>query len=127
MNAKNPYLGNWPTEPDEKKMMVISPQDAVLLEHGEKERMPVEVYISSDCFTMAKSWLIPGRRSEPWFHEGELLLHVTKGILYVQIMKGGEYEVKEQEQFFIPANTEYRLWNNQDILVEFVFCVAPKL
>jgi len=127
MNAKNPYLGNWPTEPDEKKMMVISPQDAVLLEHGEKERMPVEVYISSDCLTMAKSWIIPGRRSEPWSHEGELLLHVTKGALYVQIMEGGEYEIKEQEQFFIPANIEYRLWNNQDTLVEFVFCVAPKL
>lgn len=127
MSIKNPYLGNWPTKPEDKEMTVISPEEAVVLEHGEKERMPIEVYISSDCLTFAKSWIIPGKRTEPWSHEGELLLHVTKGTLYVQIMGGEESEVKEQEQFFIPANTEYRLWNNQDTLVEFVFSVAPKL
>lgn len=127
MSVENRYLGNWPTKPEDKEMTVVSPKDAVVLMHGENEPVPIEVYISSDFLTFAKSWIIPGKRSEPWSHEGELLLHVTKGTLYIQIIGGREFEVKEQEQFFIPANIEYRLWNNGDTLVEFVFCVAPKL
>jgi len=127
MSTKNRYLGNWPTKPEDKEMTVVSAKEAVILIHGENEPIPIEVYVSNDCLTFAKSWIIPGRRSEPWSHEGELLLYVTKGTLYIQIMGGKEFEVREHEDFFIPANTEYRLWNNQDTLVEFVFIVAPKL
>jgi hypothetical protein len=143
MKIKNKNIYKWPANIEDcrnKKELVSLPKEKNLdLIIGEKNnKYLLSVIFSGEDLTVAKMTLPINKYSEVESHEGDEVVNVIKGVLLVNIYSEEEnsnpksvsrtsYHIREGEKMLIPANYKHVYKNLDEINVEAIVSIGPKL
>lgn len=134
------YIGNWPPETEEarkeKKFLVITPEKALKVIHGKKQKNKVSFFISNDKVHVGILTLNKGRITDPEVHKGDEALWAIKGNIQVKVFKEDEDEkavftevfmVRENQKLLIPEGYKHQYFNLSAGTSEALFAIAPGL
>jgi len=135
--ADDERLGRWPAAVAEAvaghTQHVVRPEEVLWRVEGQDQQVLVGIHLSTDKLTAGSIELMPGRRSDPRTHAGDLAGYVQAGRLNLCILDPGGnprarqwFQSDEQDGFFVPAGTPYQLFNMTERPVRLLFGVAPE-
>jgi mannose-6-phosphate isomerase-like protein (cupin superfamily) len=140
MKTIKDHIGNWPPETEEarkeKKYLVITPEKALKVIHGKKQKNKVSFFISNDKVHVGILTLNKGRLTDPEVHKGDEALWAIKGNIQIKVFKEDEDEkavftevfmVRENQKFLIPEGYKHQYFNLSAGTSEILFAIAPKL
>ncbi|MHB1928311.1 MAG: cupin domain-containing protein [Acidimicrobiales bacterium] len=130
------FLGAWPLLRDQRDaartIMPARDDDALLWELlGPDGSALAGLYCNTEHLTAGRLHLRPGGRTGVRQHEGDLVLHVLAGPLYVLLPDGDGpegrrwFELAASDGFFVPGGCRYELRNLTASEVLTLFAVAP--
>ena len=133
-------IGNWPPENGEarkeKRFLVITPEKALKVIHGNRQKNKVTFFISNDRVHVGILTLNKGRFTDAEVHKGDEALWAIKGNIQVKVFKENEDEkavftevfmVRENQKFLIPEGYKHQYFNLSAGTSETLFAIAPKL
>ena len=142
MKVLNKHIYNWPT--DLQKIRKSQTITALREEHnlelvvGKTSSYAFSIVMSSDEMTIGRMVLPVNKYSDMEVHEGDEVINVLKGRLVVNIFSDEEntnpdsvsrscYEIETGEKMLIPAGYRHMYKNLDDVNVEAMIVIAPKL
>ena len=134
--ADDELVGRWPAAAEEAAARhtqhVVRPDEVLWRVEGREQQVLVGIPLSTDKLTSGSIELLPGQRSDPRTHAGDLAGYVQVGRLNLCILDPSGnprarqwFQSDEQDGFFVPAGTPYQLFNMTDRPVRLLFGVAP--
>ena len=140
MKTIKDFIGNWPPNTaearKEKRHILIRPEDALTVIHGNEHETKCMFYISNKRCNVGKFEICPGKHTDPETHKGDEVLMVLKGKLQIIILSELKdekavsrkaYELQEGERFLIPEGFKHQYFNLGKSMTEVLFTVAPGL
>ncbi len=134
--TQDALLGNWPKAiPDAASgwtQHVVRASDVVWRLEGEQHPVLVGIDLSTERLTTARIELLPGQRTDTRIHPGDAVGYVVDGRLNICFPDhSGDsrakrwFQADEKDGFYVPADTEYQLFNMTDQPVQLFLGVAP--
>jgi quercetin dioxygenase-like cupin family protein len=135
--ADDEWIGRWPAAAAEVAerltQHVVRPHEVLWRMEGEEQRVLVGIHLSTEKLTAGAIELLPGQRSDPRMHAGDLAGYVQSGRLNLCILDPGGnprarqwFQSDEQDGLFVPGGTPYQLFNMTERPVRLLFGVAPE-
>jgi quercetin dioxygenase-like cupin family protein len=126
------FLGRWPmarAEADrDRTIWPIREADLLWTMVDTINPIPAALLVSTEHLTVGRIDLLPGQTSGQDSHPGDESLHVTSGVLNVEILDGGRpnlLELHPGDGAYIPAGTPHAYHNIGGVTARFHFGVAP--
>ena len=135
INGRFDLLGEWPMARHEFEqrsrqqgdMMTLRRADCLHVLSGEKHPILVDLFASTDEFTVGYIDLLPGVTSDGEVHPGDEALFVTHGQLNVYLPETYDwFELHPRDSMFIPEGVVHRYFNQTNMKTEFCFTVVPR-
>ena len=134
--VQDEWVGRWPAAAEEAgaghTQHVIRPDDVLWRVEGEENHVLVGIRLSTEQLTSGSIELLPGQRSDPRAHGGDVAGYVLDGRLNLLLLdESGDsrahkwFQVDVEDGFFVPAGTRYQYFNMTDRPVRALFGVAP--
>jgi quercetin dioxygenase-like cupin family protein len=134
--VRDAWIGRWPEAAAEARAAVtqhVIGRDSVLWRfEGEVNHLLIGIQLSTAQLTTGWIELLPGQRSDPRAHGGDLAGYVLEGCLNLCLLdESGDsrankwFQADVEDGIFVPAGTRYQLFNMTDASVRALFGVAP--
>ena len=134
--ARDEWIGRWPAAAADaaagETQHLIRPDQVMWRLEGRDQPILVGIYLSTEQLTAGCIELLPGQRSDPRTHGGDLAGYVLEGRLNLCILDPGGnprarqwFQSDEEDGIFVPSGTAYQLFNMTDRPVRVMFGVAP--
>jgi quercetin dioxygenase-like cupin family protein len=127
-----PFLGRWPmaraAADAERTIWPVGERDLLWTMIGHANPVPAALFVSTEHLTAGRIDLLPGRATESHAHEGDEGIHVSRGILNIEILDGSRpnwLELHPGDGAYLPAGTPHAYHNIGGDPVRFHFGVAP--
>ena len=139
MEILNNYLKNWPlgieSAAEEKKILVIPPEQALKVIHGKNEKTKISFFINCEKVHVGIMTLSQGRYTDSEVHKGDEVLWALKGNIQVKVFENEEDEnsifaenvflVRENQKLLIPEGFKHQYFNLSAGNSEILFAIAP--
>jgi quercetin dioxygenase-like cupin family protein len=134
--ARDAWMARWPEAAAEAQAAatqhVLSCADVLWRFEGEENQVLVGIQLSTEQLTTGWIDLLPGQRSDPRAHGGDLAGYTLAGRLNLCLLdESGDsrankwFQADVEDGIFVPAGTRYQLFNMTDAPVRLLFGVAP--